>query len=162
MLGHALSHPLRLRLLQLLEAETGSASTLREAVRGDVSLSSVSYHVSVLFDCGCLELVRTDSRQSREESFYRAKPGVFVEPLYKALAGMVPSDEELGANWSTVVVDEFGRDQVVEVMRSARAQIAAIAEQSRSRLRMVAEDGTSLVVGVVALETEKRPEGKAG
>jgi DNA-binding transcriptional ArsR family regulator len=161
MLGHALSHPLRLQLLQLLEDEPGSAVTLREVALGDVSLSSVSYHVGVLFDCGCLELVRTVSHRGREESFYRAKPEVFIDPLYKAMAGVGVAEDEIAANWSTINVDRFGWDQIVEVMRSARLQIQAIAEQSEARLEMVDQDGTSLVVGVVALEAETRTNGKA-
>lgn len=136
--------------------------TLRDGVPGDVSLSSVSYHVGVLFDCGCLEPTRTISRQGRDESFYRARREVFIDPLYKALSDVVPKDDAAAANWSTITVDRFGWDQVVEVMRSARAQIRAIAEQSEARLEMVDEDGTSLVVGVVALEAEQRRNGKAG
>lgn len=154
-LVRALSHPLRIQLLQMLEETPASPAVLRERIGAEVSLSCISYHVGVLYDCGCLERVRTVARSGADETFYQAKPEVFLEPLYRTNAGLTEPQEAMAANWSTITVDRFGWDQVVDVLRGARMQIAAIEKQSRGRLEMVAEDGTALVVGVVALEADR-------
>jgi DNA-binding transcriptional ArsR family regulator len=152
-LVHALSHPLRIRLLQLLEEEPASPWMLREQIDPEISLSGVSYHVGVLYDSGCLEQAEVAPRPGADERFYRAKPDVFLEPLYRAHAGLTDPGDAMSANWSGITVDRFGWDQVVDVLRGARLQLAAIEEQSKERLTTLGEDGTPLIVGVVAFET---------
>lgn len=152
-LVHALSHPMRIRLLQLLEEEPASPWMLRDQIDPEISLSGVSYHVGVLYDSGCLEQVDVAPRPGAHEGFYRAKPEVFLDPLYRAHAGLTGSEAALAANWSGITVDRFGWDQVVDVLRSARLQLAAIEEQSKERLATVGGEGTPLVVGVVAFES---------
>jgi DNA-binding transcriptional ArsR family regulator len=157
-LVRALSHPLRIRLLQLLEEVPASSVLLRERIGAEVSLSCLSYHVGVLYDSGCLDLVRTVPRHGSDERFYRAKPDVFLEPLYRANAGLTEPRGAMNANWSTITVDRFGWDQVVDVLRGTRMQLAAIEEQCRGRLEMMTEEGTALVVGVVALEVDSEED----
>jgi DNA-binding transcriptional ArsR family regulator len=152
-LVHALSHPLRIRLLQLLEEEPASPWMLRDQIDPEISLSGVSYHVGVLYDSGCLERAKVAPRPGADERFYRAKPEVFLDPLYRAHAGLAEPDDGLAANWSGITVDRFGWDQVVDVLRSARLQLAAIEEQSQERLTTLGQEGTPLIVGVVAFES---------
>jgi DNA-binding transcriptional ArsR family regulator len=151
-LVHALSHPLRIRLLQLLEEEAASPAMLRDQVDPEISLSAVSYHLGVLYDSGCLEKADSAPGPGTVERFFYAKPEVFVDPLYRAHAGLTDDEEAISANWSGIVVDRFGWDQVVDVLRSARLQLAAIEEQSKGRLATLGQGGTPLVVGVVAFE----------
>lgn len=152
-LVHALSHPMRIRLLQLLEEEPASPWMLREEIDPEISLSGVAYHVGVLYDSGCLEQADVAPRPGAFERFFRAKPEVFLDPLYRAHAGINESEAALTANWSGITVDHFGWDQVVDVLRSARLQLAAIEEQSKERLSTLGGDGTPLIVGVVAFES---------
>jgi DNA-binding transcriptional ArsR family regulator len=152
-LVHALSHPLRIRLLQLLEEEAASPAMLRDQVDPEISLSGVSYHLGVLYDSGCLEQADGDPRPGADERFFCAKPEVFVDPLYRAHARLTDPEDAISANWSGIVVDRFGWDQVVDVLRSARLQLAAIEEQSKGRLATLEQGGTPLVVGVVAFES---------
>jgi DNA-binding transcriptional ArsR family regulator len=84
-LAHALSHPQRLRLLGLLAKEPASPPMLRDQVDPELSLGVISYHVAVLRDYGCLELVRTVPQGGSSEHFYRANPEVLADPLYLEL-----------------------------------------------------------------------------
>src|SRR5215216_8183308 len=52
----ALSHPLRVRILALLQERTASPRELADWL--DAPLGTVSYHVRTLHDCGMIELVR--------------------------------------------------------------------------------------------------------
>jgi DNA-binding transcriptional ArsR family regulator len=67
----ALGHPLRQRLLILLH-KYGEASPRELALRCGEPLGNVSYHVRILKDNDCVELVRTEPRRGAVEHFYRA------------------------------------------------------------------------------------------
>jgi DNA-binding transcriptional ArsR family regulator len=67
----ALGHPLRQRLLILLHKH-GEASPRELAELSGERLGNVSYHIRVLRDTECIELVRTEPRRGAIEHFYRA------------------------------------------------------------------------------------------
>ena len=70
-LAKALSHPLRQRILrQLNEAGVRSPNELSREL-GD-PLGNVSYHVRILRELDCVELVRTEQRRGALEHYYRA------------------------------------------------------------------------------------------
>lgn len=66
----AVSHPLRMRLISLLEQQTASPKMLAEQL--DVSLGVVAYHVRTLCSLGVVELVETKQRRGALEHYYRA------------------------------------------------------------------------------------------
>lgn len=66
----ALAHPLRVRILAILEERPGSPVELSRLL--DVSLGVVSYHVRTLDDLGLLKLIRTTQRRGAIEHHYRA------------------------------------------------------------------------------------------
>jgi DNA-binding transcriptional ArsR family regulator len=68
----ALSHPLRLRILDLI-ADHGELSPARIARELGHPLATVSHHTRLLRDLGCVELVRTEPRRGALEHFYRAR-----------------------------------------------------------------------------------------
>ena len=70
-LVRALAHPLRQRLLILLHKH-GEASPRELALRTGERLTNVSYHVRILRENECVELVRTEPRRGAVEHFYRA------------------------------------------------------------------------------------------
>ena len=70
-LAKALSHPLRQRILQRLnDAGVRSPNELSREL-GD-PLGNVSYHVRILRELDCVELVRTEQRRGALEHYYRA------------------------------------------------------------------------------------------
>jgi DNA-binding transcriptional ArsR family regulator len=66
----AISHPLRHRLLVLLNDRVASPNQL--ATQLEEPLGRVSYHVRQLAEVGAIELVRTRPRRGAVEHFYRA------------------------------------------------------------------------------------------
>ena len=66
-----LAHPLRQQLLIMLHKH-GVSSPRELAERSGERLPNVSYHMRVLRDAGCIELVRTEPRRGAIEHFYRA------------------------------------------------------------------------------------------
>jgi DNA-binding transcriptional ArsR family regulator len=68
----AISHPLRIRLLAMLDEEPASPVVL--AGKLGQSLGTVSYHVRTLFDLGLLDLVSTRQRRGATEHIYKARP----------------------------------------------------------------------------------------
>src|SRR3954465_5922288 len=66
----AISHPLRHRLLGMLDGRTASPNQLAREL--DLPLGRVSYHIRLLADLGAIELGRTEPRRGALEHFYRA------------------------------------------------------------------------------------------
>jgi DNA-binding transcriptional ArsR family regulator len=67
----ALSHPLRVRILAILEERTASPVQLADLL--DASLGVVSYHVRTLERFGLIKLVRTNPVRGAVEHHYRAR-----------------------------------------------------------------------------------------
>jgi DNA-binding transcriptional ArsR family regulator len=65
-----LAHPLRARILQRLGERVASPGDL--ATELGAPLGVVSYHVRMLRDYDCVELVRTEPRRGALQHFYRA------------------------------------------------------------------------------------------
>jgi len=67
----ALTHPLRVRILALLQERTASPRELADWL--DATLGTVSYHVRTLHDCGMIELVRESQVRGAIVHHYSAK-----------------------------------------------------------------------------------------
>ena len=68
----ALAHPLRIRILAMLEERP--ASPVQLAPQLGSTLGRVGHHVRVLRDLGLIELVETRRRRGAVEHIYKAKP----------------------------------------------------------------------------------------
>src|SRR3954453_21202026 len=69
-IAKALAHPLRARILQRLGERVASPGGLAGEL--DAPLGVVSYHVRMLRDYDCVELVRTEPRRGALQHFYKA------------------------------------------------------------------------------------------
>lgn len=69
-IAKALAHPLRARILQRLGERVASPGDL--ATELGAPLGVVSYHVRMLRDYDCVELVRTEPRRGALQHFYKA------------------------------------------------------------------------------------------
>lgn len=67
----AFAHPLRVRILTILNEEVASPNLIAKSL-GE-SLNLTAYHVRVLEKFDCIELVETRQRRGATEHFYRAK-----------------------------------------------------------------------------------------
>lgn len=66
----ALAHELRVEILAILTERVASPNELSKTLKE--GLSQVSYHVKVLKEYGCIELVKTEPRRGAVEHYYRA------------------------------------------------------------------------------------------
>jgi DNA-binding transcriptional ArsR family regulator len=85
----ALSHPLRVHALAILNDRMASPNELSKEL--DEGLSQVSYHIKVLKDFECIELVKTEPRRGAVEHFYRARQEVFI-PSW--MLGLLPKSAQ--------------------------------------------------------------------
>lgn len=101
----ALSHPLRVRILALLQERTASPRELAEWL--DATLGTVSYHVRTLHDFGLIDLVKTTQVRGAIAHHYRAKVRPRVSDDAWASAAPIVKQAAVGAALQTV--DEYAR-----------------------------------------------------
>jgi DNA-binding transcriptional ArsR family regulator len=157
-LVRALSHPLRVQILEVLTERIASPNWLSEQL--EANLSHVAYHTRTLDRCGCLDLVDTAQRRGATEHFYKAVPGSFVGDrgwrrvphallggvsgaslqtfMDKAIAaleaGTLDGREDTVLSWMPLLVDEAGWGEVVAILEDATDLILAAQERSDDRL----------------------------
>ena len=101
----ALSHPLRVRVLALLQERTASPRELAEWL--DATLGTVSYHVRTLHDFGLIELVKTTQVRGAIAHHYKATIRPTVDDAAWASAPPIAKQAAVGATLQTV--DEYAR-----------------------------------------------------
>jgi DNA-binding transcriptional ArsR family regulator len=101
----ALSHPLRVRILALLQERTASPRELAEWL--DATLGTVSYHVRTLHEFDLIELVRTSQVRGAIAHHYRAKVRPRVSDEAWASAAPIVKQAAVGAALQTV--DDYAR-----------------------------------------------------
>jgi DNA-binding transcriptional ArsR family regulator len=102
-IAKALAHPLRARILQRLGERVASPGEL--AVELDAPLGVVSYHVRMLREYECVELVRTEPVRGALQHFYRAtaRPNL-DEAQWRSLSSQLRK-ELSGAGLQALVTD---------------------------------------------------------
>lgn len=68
----ALSHPIRVEILQTLRGRVASPVELSREL--NQRLGVISYHATTLVSCGYLELVRAEPRRGTIENFFGVTP----------------------------------------------------------------------------------------
>jgi DNA-binding transcriptional ArsR family regulator len=144
-LAKALSHPIRVEILEALQGRVASAGELSQEM--DQSLGVISYHAKTLVNCGCLELVQSKPARGSLEHF-------FGLALRSALGPQIPTASK-GMAGATVEVDEVGWREIREIMEQASRSVAEA--QARSAERLAGAKGVSIIVGLAAFEARKRP-----
>src|SRR5918998_6234739 len=142
----ALAHPLRQRILMELTRRVASPSELAEEI-GE-PLGNVSYHVRMLVDLGCIELVSTTPRRGALEHHYKAivRPllddasyATFPASTKRALVGDILKeiwtdvgaaadadtfdDEQVHVTRQPLTLDAEGWDEAAKILSSALEQI---------------------------------------
>jgi len=161
----ALAHPLRVEILGILNERMASPNELSKEL--DEGLSQVSYHVKVLKDFECIEMVKTEPRRGAVEHYYRATARAFltdrdwrvlpdsVKPGVSASAMRLILDDVLGAldggtfdarddrhiSWTPGVVDRQGWEESVDLVNDTLDQIIKIHAASAKRLAKSGEEG---------------------
>jgi DNA-binding transcriptional ArsR family regulator len=128
-LVRALSHPLRVRILEILSERVASPNDLSAEL--GVELGHVAYHTRTLDRCGCLELVDTAQRRGATEHFYKAAA-------------------RTGLSWIPLDLDERGVEEIAAIIEQAERRVRGAQRRSAGRLAQP-RNGTRRVAAVVAL-----------
>jgi DNA-binding transcriptional ArsR family regulator len=126
----ALSHPLRVRILALLQERTASPRELAEWL--DATLGTVSYHVRTLHDFGLIELVKTTQVRGAIAHHYKARIRPPVDDEAWASAAPIVKQAAVGAALQTV--DDYAR-----AAAAAGGFDRAEAQLSRTNVRLDAK-----------------------
>jgi DNA-binding transcriptional ArsR family regulator len=180
-LAKALTHPVRMRVLTLLNQKVASPSELAEEL-GE-PLGNVSYHVRMLLDLDLVELVNTKPRRGAVEHYYRAtaSPGIWdqlPDPLREGIAdailtkawedtlaaveaGTFDSRADSHLSHTALVLDEQGWGEVAELLNETRDRAMTI--EAAAAKRVAQADGTPLDARLIFMHYEAAPgKGKRG
>jgi len=184
----ALAHPLRVEILTILNERMASPNELSKEL--EEGLSQVSYHVKVLRDFECIEMVKTEPRRGAVEHYYRAterafltdrdwqslpdsvKPGVsasavemVVDDVVGALeGGSFDAREDRHISWTPGIVDEQGWQETAELVAETLEKVIKIHSGSAKRLAKSSEEGipaTTVLMNFEGMPVDKKPSQKA-
>jgi DNA-binding transcriptional ArsR family regulator len=175
----AIAHPLRHRLLSMLDGRTASPNELAREL--GLPLGRVSYHIRLLHDLGAIELVATEPRRGALEHFYRAvasawfgegdwtklprsaRRGILGHNLQQIFTWVTAAAETSGFDHATSEVlhaalelDEQGREEVSRVARDAIARARAIHDAAAER-HAGAADAEPLITTELTILHFERP-----
>jgi DNA-binding transcriptional ArsR family regulator len=177
----ALAHPLRSDILAILNERVASPNELSQQL-GE-GLSQVSYHVKVLREADCIELVKTEPRRGAVEHFYRAikrslltaddwdllpesirvgvtgslLKGVMDDSVAALNAGTFDARTDSHLSWTPVILDEAGWRDLVSALAEALERVFDIQSESAARMVESGEEGISAAVALMGYEAF--PEG---
>jgi hypothetical protein len=175
-LAHALSHPVRVQLLECLSVETASPNMLAKTL--GIPLGDAAYHLKRVLDreCGLVEVVKRRKRRGAIETLYRvdrdafrqlvdwdSMPPVleealkgsslraFLNVLSAALREGNLDAERATLCWQPVAIDDPGWIEVQRVLSRAEVEIRKALAESTSRL---ASESAPVhgIVGIAAVE----------
>ena len=106
----ALSHPLRVRILAMLQERTASPSQLSEWL--GATLGTTAYHVRSLHQLGLIELADETRVRGAIEHHYRAGPRPMVSE--EAWAQAPPIAKQAAVGSTLHMVDEYARKSAAE------------------------------------------------
>jgi DNA-binding transcriptional ArsR family regulator len=176
-MAKALSHPMRVQILTILHGRVASPNQMAQEL-GE-GLSQVSYHVKVLKEFDCVELVRTEPRRGAVEHFYRAAVRPFltdsdfeslpaavrqsisvvsaqivIKDVVEALeAGTFDSREDRHLSRTAMVLDEEGWRDITSLLSDTLDQVLELQAESASRLANSNEEGIPTKVEILHFES---------
>jgi DNA-binding transcriptional ArsR family regulator len=171
----ALGHPLRLRILGVLDGRVASPSEL--AAEFESPIGNVSYHVRILQSMGLIRLVRTTPKRGAIEHHYEAvaRPVItdetwarLPESVKRALvgatldhtAGVVRAAAAAGGfdrpeahlSRTRLVLDDEGWKALTRELTATTEYALEIAKQSQARLKKQSEAADNAMFVVVSFE----------
>lgn len=181
----ALGHPVRVQALTILNERIASPSEISKEL--DQTVGHVSYHIKVLKECECIELVDTAPRRGAMEHYYRAtsrafldvsdwaavpasvRPGlsgslmqtVFEDATAALTTGTLDKREDRHLSWTPMIVDETGWDELRDGLEEFLERIFAIQAASAERLTKADEAGIPVSVSMLGYETPASEEKRA-
>lgn len=185
-LVRAMGHPVRVQALIILNERVASPNEISKEL--DQSVGHVSYHIKVLKECECIELVDTAPRRGAMEHYYRAtdrafldtsewaslpsslRPGlsaslmktVFNDAAAALVEGTFDKRTDRHLSWTPMIVDEQGWSELQTGLEEMLEKIFDV--QASSAERLAAEDapGIPVTVAMMCFEALMSNERKVG
>jgi DNA-binding transcriptional ArsR family regulator len=179
-IAKALAHPLRASILQRLGERVASPHDL--ALELGAPLGVVSYHVRMLRDYDCVELVRTEPRRGAVAHFYRAamrpwfsdeqwatiplsaRRAIFGRQLDRIAADVATAARSKGfdhpqahVSYTLLDLDQSGVDAVAAILEDALERIVAVNAECAVRRRAAGADAPRLRAELAMLLFEPAP-----
>ena len=152
----AMAHPLRHRILSRLNERVASPKELADEFAEP--LGNVSYHMRILAELGCVELVRTEQRRGALEHYYRAMMRPFfndgewarlpqssrraihdqhLRRIWSDVAAAAAAggfdDTQTHVSWTPLDLDQHGYDEVVALLGGTLDRLLEIHAESAAR-----------------------------
>lgn len=176
----ALAHPLRVQALTILNERVASPNQIAQEL-GE-GLSQVSYHVKVLKDYDCIELVKTEPRRGAVEHFYRAtarafitaddwqrlpasvRPGISATLLQTVMddavlalrGGTFDARDDSHLSWTPLIVDEQGWENLAAALSETLDRVFEIQAESAGRLAEAGQKGFAATVTMMGYESSEK------
>jgi DNA-binding transcriptional ArsR family regulator len=175
-IAKALSHPMRARILMILNERVASPNEIAEMI--EERLPNVSYHVRALQDLECIELVSTAQRRGAIEHYYRAvvRP-FFSDRDWKRLprsgrqaisdsilrivwdevstaidAGTFEARPDRHLSHSRVALDDEGWIEMTKLLAGTLSEAEKIASRSGARLEKSEQEPIRTAVAMMQFE----------
>ena len=183
-IAKAMAHPLRVRILGILDDRVASPSELADELNADLGV--VSYHVRTLARAGLLKLVRKKQRRGAVEHFYKAaERPVITDDAWKSMPSIVKQAavgsalnqiaehvtsaaeaggfdrEDMHMTRSPVTVDAKGWAEISKTLEKARKEFETIAKRSNERLAKSGSEGAIDASVVLMFFEAAQPKPKA-
>jgi DNA-binding transcriptional ArsR family regulator len=177
----SLAHELRAEILAILNERMASPNELAKEL-GE-GLSQVSYHVKVLKDYECIELIKTEPRRGAVEHYYRATSRPFVsdrdwqvlpstvraglsaelleliqgDAVRALVEGTFEAREDVHLTRTLMLLDERGWSDLMDALSGTLGRVSKIQTESASRLRKSSEEGINVSVSMLGFELPEMP-----
>lgn len=172
----AMGHPVRNDALSILNERVASPNEISKEL-GE-SVGHVSYHIKVLKECDCIELVDTAPRRGAMEHYYRAtsraflsaeewaklpasiRPGIsasvlqtLINDVSEALkSGSLDRRDDRHMSWTPMIVDEQGWEDTAKILEGALERVFEVQAESADRLAKANEEGVPVTVAMLGFE----------
>jgi hypothetical protein len=176
-LVETVAHPVRLEALRIFSYRVASPNEVASELGW--TLGAVTYHVKVLRDFGCIEVVKTQPVRGATEHFYRAVlPPQFEDEewaklpqeirekvstmVFQALLGEILRAFHSGTfdarttrhmSWVPMELDDQGWRELIEKQLELLNEEKRIKTESAERLRAAGKTGKRVVAAMLGFET---------
>jgi DNA-binding transcriptional ArsR family regulator len=185
-LVRAMGHPVRVQALIILNERVASPNEISKEL--DQTVGHVSYHIKVLKECDCIELVDTAPRRGAMEHYYRATdrafldasewealPGTLRPGLSASLLKTVVNDASSALvsgtfdkrtdrhlSWTPMIIDEQGWAELRDELAAVLERVFDIQAASAERLTKEDAAGIPVTVSMMLFEALMSNERKVG
>lgn len=185
-LATAMAHPTRVRVLTVLNDRVASPKELAAEI--DESLNNVAYHVDILKELGCIELVKTEPSGGGRviEHFYRATQRSYFdadawerlgekerlavsttlmrlasEDINEAMAkGTFTDPDDNHISRTPLVVDRPGWEEITSILDRALEELLAVPEAVLGRTGGTDAETMPVKVEIIQFRSPSSGKGK--